>query len=117
MEEISGGLIIKDGKVLMRKDDGKWTIPKTSGKQGELGSEAARRAARQKTGCQVETYKYRGSLKVQYEESGEEHVFQPFELEINEGSPEGEWKDISELGESDLEEPLPKIKEKIQEIC
>jgi hypothetical protein len=119
MIEVSGGLLFDDGKVLMfEKEDDKLGVPQTEGEHGELSADAAERVSEELTGCECETYKYRGGLKATFEDGDEKVVWQPFVVETPEDAePDGQWVDPEELSEEEVAEPLDQVLEDVADLA
>ena len=113
--EISGGLVVREKKILMTFDDEseKWSVPTSEGERGELSAEAALRAVEEMTGCGGEVSRYRRRFKTSYEIEEETITWQPFSIEL-EGEPDqGEWVPISELEEKELVTPMDQVTDEL----
>jgi ADP-ribose pyrophosphatase YjhB (NUDIX family) len=119
MIELCGGLLFRDGKVLMfEEEEDKLSVPQTEGEHGELSADAAERISEELTGCECETYKYRGGLKATFEDGDETVVWQPFVVEAPEDAePDGQWVDPEELDEDDVVEPLDQVLEDVADLA
>jgi ADP-ribose pyrophosphatase YjhB (NUDIX family) len=119
MIELCGGLVFRDGKVLMfEEEEDKLSVPQTEGKHGELSADAAERISEELAGCECETYKYRSGLKATFEDGDETVVWQPFVVETSEDAePDGQWVDPEELDEDDVVEPLDQVLEDVADLA
>lgn len=115
VSEVSSALVVRNSKILMFFDEesGKWNIPSDSRASGELSADAAARAVETATSCGCEVSRYRKRFKTEFEHAGEETVWQPYSVKLEENPEDGEWIHVSELDEKDLAKPLSAIKEKI----
>ncbi len=112
--EISGGLVVRDKKLLMVEDDDGWNIPAVE-VSGEICADAAREITEELTGCSCEVSRYESRLKTRFQFNGQEFVWQPYLLDINGEPDEGEWVPLAELTSRDLVQPLDQIKDKLVE--
>lgn len=115
VSEISSGFVIRDSKILMFLDEesGKWNVPSEQRASGELSADAAARAVESAASCSCNVSRYRKRFKTVFESQGEETVWQPYAIELDESPQEGEWVHVSDLESKDLAQPLKEIKEKI----
>lgn len=115
VSEVYGSLIVREGRILMLYNEEKqlWDVPNDECVKGELGADAACRAAEEHTECQGEIIKYHKSLKTGLSKDGEELTWQPYEIDIK-GSPDkGEWVPLDDLEEKSLMPHIEEIKDKI----
>lgn len=108
MIEVSGGLVVRNKKLLMKfnEEEDFWTVPQGTRNKGELTADTAERVIEETTGCCSEVIKYRKKLKTSFIMKGEEHVWQPYIADI-EGEPEdGEWVPLTDLESKELSPAL-----------
>lgn len=113
MDEISGSLVVRDKKILMKfnEEEDCWEVPSGSPETGELSADAAERVTEEVTGCESAVIRYKGKLKKTFEKKGEEAIFQPYRVEL-EGKPENcEWVSLKALESKDLAAPLEEVRE------
>lgn len=116
-KEVSGGFIVREKKLLMVENEGKWTVPSELSSSGEISSDTAKRAVENVIDRECTVRKYKSRLKVEYEKNGEEYSWKPYAVEVEteetfnvEGA---EWVPIKELQDRQLSEPLEKTAEEV----
>ncbi|MFB6203783.1 MAG: NUDIX domain-containing protein [Candidatus Nanohaloarchaea archaeon] len=115
--EISAGLVVQDGKILLTQDDetGVWGPPTGFTQDGELSEDVVRRVVSEMAGCECSILRYRQRLKNEFEVDGEKFTFQPFSAEIDSEPDNGEWVPLSQLESRELARPLHEIREEMTE--
>jgi hypothetical protein len=118
VSEVSSGLVVRNSKILMFFDEEteKWNVPSDSRASGELSADTAARAVKSAASCGCKVSRYRKRFKIEFESQGEQTVWQPYSVELEETPEKGEWVHVSELGKKELAEPLTKIKDKMADM-
>lgn len=110
MIELSGNLIVEDGKILLlyRKDESRWEVPGGKVEDDESATEAAVREAEEEIGVSMKLRKpfYSG----EFQHDGDMFLWHGYVAEIVDGRPEVkeqkfeklEWFDPRELDDLDL---------------
>ena len=118
MNEISGSLVVRDKKILMKfnEESEVWEVPSGVRERGELSADAAERVTTEATGCKSVTIRYKGKLKKTFEREGEEFVWQPYRVEL-EGTPNGvTWVPMKTLDSKKLAAPLEQVRDKLARL-
>lgn len=118
MDEISGSLVVRDKKILMKfnEEEECWEVPSGSRERGELSADAAERVTKEVTGCDSDVIRYKGKLKKTFEREGEEAIFQPYRVEL-EGKPDNcEWVSLKALESKNLAAPLEEVRDGLSRL-
>jgi ADP-ribose pyrophosphatase YjhB (NUDIX family) len=115
IQDFSGSLILRGNKILMFYNEEKnfWDVPSGKRQESELSADAASRISEEFTGCNSEVLKYQRKFKTKFQSSEGEATWQPYIVEIEGNSEEGEWVETEEINSKQLSPPLQEISEKL----
>ncbi|MEF8880382.1 MAG: hypothetical protein V5A72_00950 [Candidatus Nanohaloarchaea archaeon] len=115
--EVSGGFVVREKKLLMVEEDGKWTVPNEISTSGEISSDTARRAVENVIDRNCTVRKFKSRLKTTFSSNGEDYSWKPYAVEIESEETfdieEAEWVPVKEMEDLELSKPLEKTAEEV----